>query len=265
MALTPVLTPQVSDSVDGFLVRSLAITYHDGSVVGNHTHVWGQLIYGTSGVMCVSAADKVWFVPPSQAVWLPPKQNHSISILGDVALRTLYLAPAISAILAEEVMALEVSPLLREVVLHIQDLNMLAEGNAGHDRLAGVLVDLLADAPIGQLCLPMPVDSRAVAAARWMQENPAELVELGTVAKQHGCSLRTLQRLFTRETGLTLDTWRQKARLIYAVTQLSNSKNVTEAGLLCGYDSISAFIAAFKKLFGVTPGRFIVSDRVGQK
>ena len=255
------LTPQVSDSIDGFLVRSLAVTYHDGSVVGSHTHVWGQLIYGTSGVMCVSAADKVWFVPPSSAVWLPPKQNHSINILGDVAMRTLYLAPAISTTLAEEVIALEVSPLLREVILHIHDLNRLAESNIGHDRLAGVLVDLLADAPIGQLCLPVPVDSRAVAAARWMQQNPAELVALGTIAKQHGCSLRTLQRLFTRETGLSLDAWRQKARLIYAVTQLSNGKNVTEAALLCGYDSVSAFIAAFKKLFGLTPGRFIVSNK----
>ena len=138
---------------------------------------------------------------------------------------------------------------------------MLAENNAGHDRLAGVLVDLLADAPIGQLCLPMPVDSRAAAAAQWMQENPDTLLELGSIAKQHGCSLRTLQRLFTRETGLTLDAWRQKARLIYSITQLSNGKNVTEAALLCGYDSISAFIVAFKKLFGVTPGRFIVSEK----
>jgi AraC-like DNA-binding protein/quercetin dioxygenase-like cupin family protein len=259
------LTPKVSNSSDGFHVRSLAITYHDESVIGSHAHSWGQLIYGTSGVMCVSAASKVWFVPPTRAIWLPPKQHHSISMLGDVAMRTLYLAPVISTALAAEVVALEVSPLLREVVLHIHDLEMLAENDTGHDRLAGVLVDLLAEAPIGQLCLPMPSDSRAVAAARWMQQNPGEFLDLGSIAKHHGCSLRTLQRLFSRETGLTLNAWRQKARLIYAVTQLSNGKNVTEAALLCGYDSISAFIAAFKKLFGVTPGRFIVSDRVGQK
>ena len=256
------LTPKVYS--DGFLVRSLAITYHDGFVVGNHAHAWGQLIYGTSGVMCVSAASKVWFVPPTRAIWLPPKQNHSIRMLGDVAMRTLYLAPAISSSLAEEVVALEVSPLLREVVLHVHDLEMLVEDDSGHDRLAGVLVDLLSDAPIGQLCLPLPIDSRAVAAAQWMQENPGELLDLRSIAKHHGCSLRTLQRLFTRETGLTLDAWRQKARLIYAVTQLSNGNNVTEAALLCGYNSTSAFIAAFKKLFGVTPGRFTVSDRVSQ-
>jgi AraC-like DNA-binding protein len=45
-------------------------------------------------------------------------------------------------------------------------------------------------------------------------------------------------------------------RLINAVGYLCNGANVTDAALACGYNSTSAFIAAFKKQFGVTPGRY---------
>ena len=50
---------------DGFDVRSLAVTYPAGFAVGDHDHPWGQLVYGTSGVMRVSAGDTIWFVPPT--------------------------------------------------------------------------------------------------------------------------------------------------------------------------------------------------------
>jgi len=41
-----------------------------------------------------------------------------------------------------------------------------------------------------------------------------------------------------------------------AVVSLSNGAPVTEAALDAGYQSPSAFIAAFKKAFGVTPARW---------
>ena len=241
---------------DGFAIRSLGITYHDGFVIGYHDHPWGQLVYGTSGVMRVMAEDMVWFVPPTRAIWLPPRRRHSIAMQGDVDMRTLYLSPSRAELLRDDVAALEVSPLLRELILYIQQLNMLEQGNEEHDRLAAVLVDFVFKAPLGNLCLAMPKDSRAVAAAHWFQKNPAEHTDLKTIALQHGSSLRTLQRLFTNETGLSLEAWRQKARLIYAVTFLTSGVSVTETGFNCGYDSTSAFIAAFKKQFGVTPGRY---------
>src|SRR6202042_3089873 len=81
---------------------------------------------------------------------------------------------------------------------------------------------------------------------------PAPLAEL---ARGAGASLRTLQRLFPTETGLTLEAWRQKARLITAVAMLSGGAPVAVTAADCGYDSPSAFINAFRRQFGVTPGR----------
>ena len=50
--------------------------------------------------------------------------------------------------------------------------------------------------------------------------------------------------------------WRQKARMLHSVRLLAEGAPVTDAALDAGYRSVSAFIAAFKRTFGCTPGRF---------
>jgi AraC-like DNA-binding protein len=65
---------------------------------------------------------------------------------------------------------------------------------------------------------------------------------------------KTLMRLFQRETGLSFRGWRQRARLLASLNVLEEGGSVTNTALDCGYDSTSAFIAAFKTLFGFTPG-----------
>ena len=64
------------------------------------------------------------------------------------------------------------------------------------------------------------------------------------------------QRLFPRETGLSVEAWRQKARLVHAAVRLAQGEPVTQVGLDCGWQSAAAFIAVFRQAFGVTPGRY---------
>lgn len=246
----------MSRSGDGFLVRSLASTYPDGMVIADHDHPWGQLVYGRSGVMRVTTEGRSWLAPATRAVWLPPLSRHAIRMAGAVAMRTLYLAPEISRPLPPEACVLEVGPLLRELVLHILSVGMLDPAVAEHGRLAGVLIDQIAAAPREDLALPLPTDPRALALAQQLQAAPDHRIGLPVLARSAGASLRTLQRIFPRETGLSLEAWRQKARMIHAVAALCAGASVTGAALGCGYDSPSAFITAFRRHFGVTPGRY---------
>ena len=243
-------------TVDGFDVRSLAITLRLGAQVAGHRHPWAQLVFASSGVMRVSTDAETWLTPATKAIWLPAMVEHRIDIQGQVAMRTLYLAPERAAALPNEPATLEVEPLLRELILHIVRLGMLAPARPEHDRMAGVLVDLLGQARREDLCLPLPGDPRARAAALRLQEAPSDTNDLSRLAADSGASLRTLQRLFPRETGLTLEAWRQKARLIHAVACLASGERVTAAALNSGYQNVGAFIAAFTRQFGVTPGRY---------
>ena len=66
-------------------------------------------------------------------------------------------------------------------------------------------------------------------------------------------------RRFAAETGLTFGAWRRRARLLAAIERLAGGEAVTVVALEAGYDSVSAFIHAFRRDLGVTPGRYFGS------
>lgn len=246
----------MSDGSDGYDVRSLAVTFRSGAVLAYHRHPWGQLIYATSGVMRVATPTMAWLIPATKAIWIPAGVEHEIEMRGETALRTLYIAVSRSPALPETPVALEVAPLLKEMILYILGIGMLDPHRSEQDRLAGVLMDLLISARPQDLALPLPQDRRAVALALRLQARPDDGRNLMALAQEVGASLRTLQRTFPRETGLTIEAWRQKARLLHSLAALSSGASVTTAALDCGYRSVGAFIMAFSQHFGTTPGRY---------
>jgi AraC-like DNA-binding protein len=245
-----------STDAEPFDVRTLSLTYSDGFHVGRHRHDWAQLIHARSGLMRVESEGRIWLVPPTRAIWIPAQTEHEFKVRGEVAFRTLYVSASRGASIERSIGAFEVSPLLGELILHILALQMLDLTIASHDRLAGVLADLINAAPPIDLMLPLPSDPRACRLADHFELRPQDGAGLPHLAAQAGASVRTLQRCFISETGLTVDSWRQKARLIASTVSLANGSNVTNAAFDCGYDSPSAFIAAFKRQFGMTPRQF---------
>jgi AraC-like DNA-binding protein len=248
------LTRQNARDIDGYPVRGLAVTYRDGHRLDRHTHPWAQLVYAATGTMRVATPDAAWLAPPTRAIWVPGGVAHEIEMRGTVAMRTLYLAtddPRLTAC-----RAIEVVPLLKELILHVVRIGMLDVDDLGHARIEGLLLDLLAAAETVPFQIPLPTDPRARALADRILAEPGAEVSLAELAGGAGASLRTLQRLFLAETTLSLEAWRGRARMQQAVVSLSNGAPVTEAALDAGYQSPSAFIAAFKKAFGVTPARW---------
>jgi AraC-like DNA-binding protein len=245
---------------DGFDVRSLALTYRDGHHLPAHTHPWAQLIYARSGVMHVVAEGRVWFAPPTRAIWIPNGLEHEIGFQAETALRTVYVSAERARDVKRGVESLEVVPLLGELIVHIVSVGMLDPQRPEHERLAGVLMDLVAAARPIDLVLPLPRDPRALKLAEHLRTAPSDRQGLEALAPAAGASLRTLQRCFAEETGMTIEAWRQKARLVHSAAALAGGASVLEAALDCGYESPSAYIAAFRKQFGVTPGRFRLSE-----
>ena len=241
---------------DGYWLRSGATTFPDGMVLDRHAHPWGQLAFCNSGLMRVATDGASWLAPPTRAIWLPAGVAHEIVMQGEVATRFLYLAPELAAPLPEALRVYEVAPLLRELILYVLKIRMLHPDTPEQARLALLLIDLLLQARTQDLALPLPSDRRARALADRVQTKPGESASLADLARGAGASLRTLQRLFPAETGLTLEAWRQKARLIAAVAALSEGAPVGVTAADCGYESASAFVAAFKRHFGMTPGRY---------
>jgi AraC-like DNA-binding protein len=238
------------------LARSLAATYYGGHHVERHSHKWGQLIYAASGVMRIEADGAVWIVPPARAVWVPEAVSHEIFARGEFAMRSVYIPPGQASVLPGCCSGIEVTPLLRELILRIVELGVLETENREHRALFELCLIRLEAAERLPTRLALPRDRRGRYAAERLMAEPSVAISLPELARISGASARTLQRIFLEETGLGFGEWRQCVRLTHAASLLSPTVSVTEAGLAAGYGSTSAFVAAFGRLFGCTPAAF---------
>jgi AraC-like DNA-binding protein len=239
------------------MVRSSAAGYFSGYVIAPHVHDWHQLLFASSGAMTVLGGRSSWMVPPSNAVFLPAGCAHSIRMWGLVNMRSLLFPSTLEvpALAHTECRVLSVTPLLRELILRIVEMAALDSREPAHRRLLDVLLDELHGAPVNPLVLPMPGDARAMAVAEHVLAHPSDGESLDSLARRFGAGRRTLERLFREETGISFGLWQQKARLLDSIRLLAEGKSVTEASLETGYASLSAFIAAFRRTFGYTPGK----------
>jgi AraC-like DNA-binding protein len=185
--------------------------------------------------------------------------EHGIEMTGSVFVQTLYLACRLSTSLPEQCCAVNIAPFLREMIRYIVRLGFLDKNDPPRARLIGVLVDQLSALPTIPLQLPWPSDERARRAADWLQAHPDDPGVIKQVAKRVALSVRTMERLFQRETGLTFGKWRQQLRLLHGLRHLAAGRPVTAVAFDVGYESASAFIAMFKRTLGVTPHRYFAS------
>lgn len=245
-----------SDPEASLQIRSLALNYPPGHEVHSHSHEWHQLIYAERGVMTVNTVNGSWVVPSKRAVWVPAGINHEIEMTGGVSMRTLYLRPDLSSALPNHCRVMDVSPLLRELILHTIEIGMLDRNIPSQRRLIGVIVDQLNTVQAAPLKLLMPRDPRALRVADTLRERPGDTTTLAHLSKRAGASKRTIERAFQSETHMTFGKWRQQLRLLHALKLLASGESVTAVAFEVGYDSTSAFIAAFKTVLGKTPARY---------
>jgi AraC-like DNA-binding protein len=237
------------------LVRTFGVTFTEGFVSKPHRHDWDQFTYATHGVLTVKTEKGTWVIPPHRAVWVPAGIEHVEVMSGPVAARSLFLVAGLAKFLPRECTAVNVSPLLRELILATIHVGVLDGGIPAQSRMAAIILDqfeALAEAP---LQLKTPSDPRAVRIAALLEKSPASAQPLKTLARQAGASKRTIERLFKADTGVSFQQWRQRLRVIHALRLLASGDSVTSVALDVGYASTSAFIAMFKRELGTTPRR----------
>jgi AraC-like DNA-binding protein len=239
------------------LVRTSASDVGDGAVIAAHAHDWHQLIYVRSGLMSVATTAGSWIAPPTWAVWVPAGVAHAIRFVGDSAMRTVYLKPGWRPDLPGDCRALAVSPLLRELIVRATQIGMLDGRDPTESAIAGLIVTELDEPGPPPFRLPEPTSPATTEAARLITADPTATLTALALARTVGVGIRTLERRFHAETGMTLGRWRQQRRLLHGLERVAEGASVKDAAATAGYGSPSAFIAAFRKAFGTTPTRYL--------
>lgn len=239
-----------------FVPRPLAAmskSFRDGFEIEPHHHARDQLVYAVTGVMRVRTADEAWIVPPDRAVYLPARTVHSISIRGQVEMRTLYISRDASDDLPVTPTVLEVSALLRELVLAMVEEPVIYDEKGRAGAVAFLILAEIARAQRLSLVIPMPHDPRLLRVCNALLADPASRLTLDSWVDTAGASSRTLARLFESELGMSFAAWRQRVRFHNALEAIVAGEPIARVAERNGYRSSSAFSAAFRKAMGQPP------------
>jgi AraC-like DNA-binding protein len=210
----------------------------------------------------VQTAQGAWMVPPYQGVWIPAGVVHNITMLGRVATRSIYLGQRAADGMAAQCQIVEVSPLLRQLLIESVDLPSRYDPATRAGKIMSLPVDEIRTARLLPLSLPLPADAKLAARCRGFIEQPTAQDTIALWCRHLGLSRRTFTRLFKRETGLTFSVWQRRACLLSALPRLLNGERVTTIAFDLGYSSPAAFTTMSRRIIGTAPDHYRRQSRM---
>jgi len=251
-------------SIDQYehLPRSVVVVTNDypaGLTFRAHAHARGQFALASRGMITVSTPEGRWFVPPQRACWVPAGVTHEMTMSGPVRMLNTFVTPEASASagLPTECCVYAVSALLRQLLDDAIDLPPMYDEDTRDGKLMALLLAEISAMPRLMLHAPLPADARLAKVCRKVFASPSMALDLDAVAAMASMSRRTFTRHFREEAGVSFAQWRHQVCLMAALERLSDGQSVTRVALDLGYGSPSAFTAAFRRVLGDAPSRYL--------
>ncbi len=244
------------DMREGAPVRAGTFSYEGVDLVtGWHSHDMHQIEYALEGIAEVETVSTHHLLPPQQAVWIPAGLEHCTT-LQRVRSVAVFFDPAMVRGADDRVRVLAATPLLREMIVFATRWPITRPES---DPVADVYFDALAalvrewlehEAP---LSLPTSTDPIVRAVMQYTDAHLADVTR-SAVCASVGVSERSLRRKFFAATGLTWREYLLQSRLLRAMGLLTDpNRTVLSVSTAVGFDSVSAFTRAFRRLTGETP------------
>ncbi|WP_432241425.1 AraC family transcriptional regulator [Herbaspirillum robiniae] len=235
------------------LVSFRSASIEGGAVFEPRTQSWGKVGFALTGVMEVTVEDRRFLSPPHYATWIPPNMLHRCHNRHSVKFVSIYLEPSLCGQMPAEACTLELTPLIRAILTDFLTRNIVEPQSEEDIRLALVLIDQLNKAKRRPSYLPMSDDPLVGPITDALVTNPSDRRSLAEWAENLGTTERTVSRRFQSTFGMSFNEWRQRLRLVAALSQIEKGKAVQEISTQLGYSTPSAFIAMFRKLTGSSP------------
>ncbi len=238
----------------------MAKSYPAGYAGFMHTHIRAQFLYAASGSMRLTMDLGCWIIPPKRAVWLPAGYRHQTGSIGQLEMRTLYIASVDSVSPPKTPRMLSVSPLLHELVLRVVEMPIEYDEYGQEGQIVKALLGEIDWTPIHPVSLPSLRDERLRHMEQSLLKKPGDPATLEQWAAKLDMSPRTLMRLVRKETELTFQGWRDQIRTFVAIPMLTEGRPLLEIAGVLGYDTAWAFTAMFKRVTGKVPSQYAVTE-----
>lgn len=216
-----------------------------------HTHDEHELVWSERGVVTMLVEDRLWTVPPGMGLWIPRGVVHEGSAAAGVSFRATYFTPELWTRGWTSPVAVTVNPAVQQLLLHLARTGMSEDERLRAQR---VCIDMLSPAESFGIDVPLPRDPRIRRLVDTVVADPSDDRSLEQWARNLHVSSRTITRAFSAEVAMSFAQWRRLVRMRSALGLLADGVSVSVVGRRVGYGTTSAFVAAFRKVVGCTPG-----------
>ena len=227
-----------------------------------HVHAWNQVVFATEGVLQVTARNARHVITPQQALWVPTGMLHHTGALSAAAFRNLYVADDPALGMPDHCAVLEVTPLLRELIVELGQVRP-EDDQPYYLHLCALVTAQLQRQRQHRRHLPWPQDARLQRWCQALHDQPGDARSVEAWSRLLGASSRTLARHFERDTGMSLRDWRTRLRLLRAIEWLAQGRSPTTIAHELGYASASAFNYMFRMEMGMSPLQWRRSRQTG--
>ena len=219
-----------------------------------HDHATGQFTFVRKGLISIETESGVWVVPEGRLAWVPAGLRHASHSRGPVDGWLVLVDPKYSRKLPSRVSILRASPLM---IAGLERVSRLVTPDPKLSKLLNQLIIFELDSiEIEEFGIPLPASPRLRGWAETFLEAPLSRHSIDAAASAVRMSRRSFTRHFTQETGKNFSEWKRLVIVQRAIERLAHGDAVATIAYEMGYENPSAFIAMFKAMRGVSPGRF---------
>lgn len=232
--------------------------YQKDDVVTPHSNLWGDFNLSLNGTLELMVKDQIYLSPPSYGLWIPPHTEHCCTALEEQLTHYICIRihPNLCKNLAQETKTLNVRPFLRQTLEEILEQQQLGIPSQNyHLHLLQLLLDQIQNSACYNHYLPQ---SNHPILKPILQElsNPLYFNQsLSEILKSFQITERHALRLSQEHLKLALSEWRNRAKIIHAISLIQKDYSVKKIGLELGYQHSSSFIEFFKRYTGQTPAQ----------
>ena len=254
----------------------LFLVHHNvpGSSAPHHKHPEHHLIIPLQGEINVELEGKVLTCGPGRMAYLPPHTDHIfrsaptkgerlICMIDESCWNNAEMPPHLATLLPASQLCKE---LLFFLLLNPKTKNAVPLIDAFVCTLAEILEAPRVESPFlmehAEAGVTRPELRKALMIAR---EGFATDLSVSELARLSGLSVRNMSRLFLSELGVTPKQLLTSLRIDKAKEFLLAEMTVTETAYAVGYQSLSQFIQAFRKITGQIPSEYQGQTQFGRK
>ena len=221
-----------------------------------HAHDTGQFVLVEAGTSHLHTELGTWIIPPRRIAWVPPRVRHTSRSSGG-GNGWVIIPPIRLPDMPAQVCVLRASALM---ISALQRVARLRPGDRFSALLWRVVAEEMRGAQPEPVEIPLPSSARLLKAARSVLSSPTAAVSLDKIAAHAGMSRRSFARHFRAQTGLSFARWRRAVIAQHALELVASGHKVSCIATEVGYESVSAFIAMFRRQYGESPRKFLLDN-----